>query len=364
MTSERTNGRTAWRRTVVVVALAALVAGACADDAGSPDTATAGVGEFEATSAYLSRVAGATEGLSYRMSMDMTIGFSGGGEDIDAGGTVMTGEVDGDLSNMTMDMSEMTGDLPGAASAGDLSQQIVTDGTTMYMRTSVFASTMLDNGASPADLGPIAPLAELDDEWGRVDLSQISLSQIAGASGGQSTDPRAYLEMAAAGTDVHELDAETIDGVETSGLGATITYGDMLDASGVGADEFRDQFSTMSGGIVGSEDGAEIYDTVMDEMFATPMPIEVWIDGDDRVRRIALDMNMAEIMAGVAEQLGEDPVDVGMSMTMSLDFSDYGDETIEIEIPETSTDVTEAFRALLDGGPLGGGASSQVVDGI
>ena len=89
------------------------------------------------------------------------------------------------------------------------------------------------------------------------------------------------------------------------------------------------------------------------------MPVEVWVDDDDRVRRIVLDLNMGDIMAGVAEQLGEDIGDFGVSMTMSMDFTDYGDESIEIEVPEASVDITDEYLALLEGGGLGAAAGGS-----
>jgi hypothetical protein len=362
MTTDRRVGRIGRRQAAVAATLMALVGGACADEADGPDAATgAEVGDFAATSEYLAGVAEATDGLSYRMSMDMTMAFSFEGEGSEVGGTLLTGEVDGDTSSMTMDMGELFGDVPGAGlPEGGLTMEMVTDGTTLYLRAPYFttmAEEMLAQGATRADLGPLGDLAALGDEWGSIDLAQISPSEVASAAGAQSTDPRAYLDMAARGTDVHELGDETIDGVDTRGLGATITYGDLIEAQGQDADDVREQMAAAAGAGAGpgGEEFAEIYDQLLEGMFAMDVPVEVWVDGDDRVRRIEVDLDMTGLMAGMAEAAGEDAGDAGMSAEMVMDFTDYGDESIDIDIPEASQDITDEYRALIDGGGLGSG---------
>ena len=371
-TATAASGGRPWRgvrRAGVAAALAAaLVGGACAQEADGPDAATGGdLGEFAATSEYLADVAEATEGLSYRMSMDMTMSVDAEGEGMEVGGRFMTGEVDGDLSAMTMDMGELFRDIADDAPAdeafpeafldADLTMEMVTDGTTLYLRApflEAMADLALDSGASRADLGPLGDLGSLGDEWGRIDLSQLSISEIASATGAQTTDPRAFLEMAARATDVQELGTDTIGGTEVRGLGATITYGDMIEAQGLDADDVRDQ---MAGG-AGTDDAEfdETFDAVLEAMFAAEMPVEVWVDDDDRVRRVAMDLNMTEIMAGVAELEGEDLGDFAMSMTMAMDFSDYGAESIEIDVPDDAVDITDEYLALIEGGGVGGPA--------
>ena len=55
-------------------------------------------------------MAEATDGLTYRMAMDMTMRFGADGESLEMGGPVMTGEVDGGVSAMTLDMGELLGE--------------------------------------------------------------------------------------------------------------------------------------------------------------------------------------------------------------------------------------------------------------
>lgn len=359
MRAPSTERRHPARRVAAVGSAAALlVVAACADEASPPDAATSDdVGEFAATNEYLAGVADATDGLTYRMSMDMTMDVSAEGETMEMGGELATGEVDGELSSTTIDMAELFDDagMPSGSLDGDLTMEMVTDGSTLYMRAPFFATmaeAALDEGATRADLGPLADLGALGDEWGRIDMSEVSPSQVASAAGGQSSDPRVFLDMAAQGSDVRELGTETIDGVEVRGLGATITYGDMIEAQGMDADDLREQMSA-GAGVGGDEEFAEVFDQVIEGMFAMEMPVEVWVDDDDRVRRITLDMNMTEILAGVAEQAGEDIGEGGMSISMVMDFTDYGDESIEIEVPTASVDITDEFLALQEQGGLG-----------
>ena len=226
-----------------------------------------------------------------------------------------------------------------------------------YFRT--MAEMMLDAGASRSDLGPLADLAELGDTWGRIDLSEVSPSEVASAAGAQTFDPRAFLDVAALGTDVRELGTATIDSVEVRGLGATVTYGDMLEAQGVDADDLLDQM-TSGAGVAGDDEFSEAFEQAMDAVMAADMPIEVWVDGDDRVRRISLALNMTEVMAGVAAAGGEDIRDTGMSGDVVMDFTDYGDDSIQIEIPTDAVDITDEFLALMEGGGLDSGAGSPL----
>lgn len=371
----RSNRRGVRRRSTVAAALTVtLVGGGCADAAGGPDAAIGGeVGEFAATPEYLAGVADATDGLNYRMSMDMTMIVEAEGESLDMGGTLMTGEVEGERSTMTLDMGELFGDMAAQAPAdeampeelldGDLTMEMVTDGSTLYMRAPFFTTMgemALDAGASRDDLGPLGDLAALGEQWGRIDLTEVSPSQVASAAGAQTSDPRAFLDVVTRGTDVHELGSETIDGVETRGLGATVTYGDMVEAQGMDADDVREQMSA-GAGASGDDELAETFDGVLEAMFAMEMPVEVWVDDDDRVRRITLDMNMTEVLGAAAEEAGEDLGDGGMSMAMVMDFSDYGDESIEVEIPTDSVDITDEYLALIDGGGLGAGTGGPAL---
>ena len=363
MTSTITRARR-WAAAAVGLVVA-LTGAACADRAGGPDVAAVGgdVGEFAATGEYLAGVARATDGLSYRLSVDATMRLQDDGDELEMGGSFMTGEVDGDLSSTTLDMAELFADVarqdPGDRAAAalldtDLTMEMVTDGTTLYLRAPLYASMAdlaLDGGASPDDLGPLADLAALGDGWGRVDMSRLSPSEVARAAGAQSPDPRSFLDMATNGTDVRDLGTETIDGVEARGLGATITYGDMLAAQDMDADDLRDSLGGTAG--AAGEAPEELWDEVIDRVVDMEMPLEVWVDDDDRVRRISLVMDLTETIEAAAEAAGEDLGEGGFAVTSVVDFSDYGDDTIEIEVPTDAVDVTDVYLDLIEGRGFG-----------
>ena len=111
------------RRALVATLAAAAVGGgpACATEAdlSGPDVDVVGGGEFAATSAYLTAVADGTDGLTYRISMDMAMRFTAQGESFQVGGTFATGEVDGDVSSMTMDFGEVFDELAAQVPAGE-----------------------------------------------------------------------------------------------------------------------------------------------------------------------------------------------------------------------------------------------------
>ena len=365
-TDRRRDGARGGRRraTGAAALVAVLVGGACAQEADGPDAAIGGdAGEFAASEQYLAGVAAATEGSSYRMSMDMTMVGEDAGGSFEVGGTFMTGEVDGDRTSMSMDMHELFADMadqfpadeapPDAFLDADLTMEVVTDGTTGYLRAPYFAALgemALDAGATRDDLGPLADIATLGDEWGSIDLAEVSPSQVANAAGGQTSDPRVFLDLMAEGTDVHDLGTEAIDGVETRGLGATITFAELLESQGTDVDDFRDDMVPE-----GVESVPDELDDALDAMLALEIPVQAWIDGDDRVRRVVLEMRMTELVERMAEAAGEQMEEGGLTMTMTMDFTDYGDDTIAIEVPTDAVDVTDEFRALVeDGGPAMG----------
>jgi hypothetical protein len=353
-----------WVVAVAASAAAAMAAVGCAREAGGPDVATgedapaedvvgADIGEFAATSEYLVDVADATEGQTYRVAVDVAMTMAGGAQGFNIDGTLMTGEVDGEMSHMALDMGvifdDMAGQLPAGEAPpaelldGDLSMEMITDGTTLYLRAPFFASLadMAAAEGASGGLGPMGDLAELGDSWGSIDLARVSPSAVASAAGAQSADPAAFLEFVRQADDVHELGTDTIDGEEVRGLGATLSYEDMLAAQGT------DIESQMS-----------LPDSAMGPLRALEVPIEVWIDGDDQVRRISISFDLSDMLGDVVSDPSAPSVAMDFATTMT--FSDYGDESIEIQVPDASVDLTDAFVELGELGGVGpaGAASS------
>lgn len=124
-------------------------------------------------------------------------------------------------------------------------------------------------------------------------------------------------------TDVEELGYDGIRGVAVTGLAAEVRYGDLLAAHGSGP-------------------------ASIEAMNDITVPVEVWVDRDGLVRRVSVEFGrdaMAEALGPEAD-LSSFPVNVAFT----LDLFDYGDESIDVELPADAIDVTDAFRKMLESG--------------
>ena len=346
-------GMTTMRRLVALGGAATLLlATACGgDDAdqadddvsgvemeGSESEASGSAGGFEASPGYLSKVVEESTGQSYRYEMTMSMEL--GGEPLDFGGPIATGEFDGTRNHMQMDMGlmfeaimgSMGGgeDLPGGMSMDDMNIEYVVDADAMYIRAPFFGAML---GGVPAgaagEMGEAGALLEafgsLGDGWGKVDIAamgDVAPGEAAGSlGGGQAYDPQVFLDMIRESESAEELGTDEIDGVPVSGIAASVDMGDMLEAQGMSPEEV--------GGAV-------------EDMAGLTFPMEVWIDADDLIRRIdyAFDEETLAELGGGADAAGMG----GISMTM--DFLDYGgDITVEVPSGDEVVDITEDFVA-------------------
>lgn len=349
------------RRTMTLALAGVVMATACASEADggltAPDAATTGgeLGAFAATPEYLHGVADATTGQSYRVEVDMTMQMSAPGEgSFDLGGQLMTGEVDGERSSVVMDLRSMMEEVaPGDLLTQDLTMTMVTDGEVLYLQAPYFralADMARSEGATTDDLGPLGAVADLgEDEWGRVELGELSLSEVAQTAGAQGASPEVFLEMAAQGTDVEDLGTEDVRGVQARGLGAVATYEQMLEAQGLDADDAREQFGLENGGGAADEEVARVYDALL----GLEVPLEVWVDDTGQVVRVTFGLDMGSMMDEL-EDIDPEADELEMQLDMTMDLFDHGDESIDIQMPSTSTDVTDEFLELMEGGGVGG----------
>lgn len=337
--------------TGVLALLAAVTAAGCGQ-ADNPDVSlgSAELGGFEATGEFLTGVADRSGREPFRVEMGLGMHIDVDGEGIDVDGTIMTAESDGarlamdvDTGALLDDMADMTGGLPREASGGDLTMQMVTDGTNVYLQTPIFAllgDELVDAGMPPSDLGPLEALVPLADDWGRIDaaaLGDVSAGEVAGVAGSQAGDPRDYLESLRGATDPSNLGDDEIRGVAVRGVGASITLGDMVAAQSLDPEDYLDQ---IAGGLPGApEADAEAFGAAMLDL---EIPVEVWVDEAGNVRRMTLDMDLRAIVAAVAP----DAVPLDVTMTITMDFFDVGDESIAVEVPTEWVDVTDAFVAV------------------
>jgi hypothetical protein len=342
----------------LAVASLAVIASACAQEADLADVTadvTTGDVDFEATPEFVSDAAERSTAEPYRLEMTLAMDLDFAGESFDFDAPMMSGEQDGELSHIRMDMGPLMKEIgelapPGEAfppdvSDADLTMEIVADRQVMYLRAPMYEA-LADMPGAAGQLGPMGDLAALGDAWGRVDLAELGdvlpLNDMASAAGGQAADPRALLDLVAGTDDVDELGDAEVRGVPVHGLAAQVTLGELLEASGLSAEEFMRS--------LGRQPAAA--EALMDSLTKAPMALEAWIDDDGYVRRMAYEFDLLAALAGVLpDQDLEGDGPSGFTYGVSMDFFDYGDDSIAIEFPDPdeAVDVTDSFLELYAG---------------
>jgi hypothetical protein len=329
-----------------------IAAGAgCAREAG-PDVVAARGPRVEASSEFLAAVSERSGAEPYRYEATITMGAGGAAGLMPIGS--ITGEVDGERVSARMDMSQLVADvadeLPSEVDAADPMLETVSDGESMYIRAPVLAAladAIWEAGAVPPGASFPPALTELDgDTWGRVDLDAVAGDiGASGMTGGQNTDPSAMLDLVAAADEPRELGGSRIRGVAVEGISATMTYGELVTGGGaVAEDELAEQFrEAMPEGPGSLVDDADL-DAMFEAMFATEVPLEVWVDEEGLVRQFVFEFDAGIMMTEVGEALDEpEPPPFVPTARMAMDFFDYGDDSIEIEIPAESVDITDQY---------------------
>jgi hypothetical protein len=323
-------------------AAGALILGAgCAQEsnndlvAGEQETAGASSG-FAATPEYIDHVVDTAEEQSYRYTLSFEFDMFGSNMD----GEIAQGSTNGEQSELTMDFgamfeqmgSELGEEVPPELAGDGMTMQQVVDGDTLYIRAPFFANMSEGLGVGDISGQPGGELfgvfADLGDGWGKVDVSALG-DILPGEAGqavtGQTMDPGVYLEMLRGADAVEELGSDEIDGVEVEGLAAEVSFEDLIAAAGT--------------------DPGTLGEALPGEMESVTFPLDVWVDGDDQVRRLTFNFD-AESLADIAGEDASDlPSEMGdFSMGMTVDFTDYGDD-ITVDVPRDATDITDEFVA-------------------
>lgn len=328
---------------------AALLLGAgCAQEA--DDSALVTATEFEASTGFLATVAEQSATTVHRFEMEISMVMSADAMSVDLTAPMGDGEHQGDRTSMVMDMAPMLEEMsrqlgepvPPEMSALDLTIEMAADGEVMYMRIPGMAAMFDQAGAEdvPAEMGP---LLELGDRWGRLDIAAVGESvgmadvqSVFGAT--QAGDPGIYLDLVAGADEARELGDDRVRGVPVHGLAADITLGDLFEEQGIDPEDYVAQFGGGAAGSPAAVAGA------LDAFLTGALPVEVWVDDDGYVRRLTIEMDLVEMLAGL--DLLDPPQE--LSVGTSMDFFDYGDESINIEMPDDWVDVTDAFLAVLE----------------
>ena len=172
----------------------------------------------------------------------------------------------------------------------------VQDGLTMYMSSPAF-STMLPSGK----------------RWMKIDVSEFGAEPLSGQV--ESVDAKAILDqLASVGDEPQTVGREKVRGVATTHYTATLD-------PGLQAEQLRESGNDLAADLLESQDQT-----------AT---VDVWIDGEGLVRRTS--MATAMQLTGTA----------GASMTMTMDFHDFG-AAPKISVP-AEVDTFDATSLALQG---------------
>lgn len=306
-------------------------------DTSADDEGAVGDGGVPAGVTLLRSAAAETTAVdSYRFEVRFEMYVAEGGTvlDIAPAEPLSVGAISGNRTWLSTDIGPIFDAIFDAAGSGsvtdllgdDLSMEVITEGTSMYLRAPLFAS-MAELGALPgAD-----DLVALGDAWGFVDLSATGLTaeELAGLTGAQTGASAEDLLalLGAVGGDVTDLGATEVRGVPTTRYRAEISLGAVLEAQSMSAGEIAALSATGIGNVT--------------------IPFDIDVDADGRVRRMEVVIDTSFI----ADLVGE-PVPAGTEARIStiVELYDFG-AAIDIVDPTTlgATDVTSSFLALANG---------------
>ncbi|MEM7094779.1 MAG: hypothetical protein AAF567_17375 [Actinomycetota bacterium] len=271
---------------------------------------------FEPTPEYLAFVAetsGDRQGLRFEQFIEMTTTFEE--EEFRIGSRTqpfVQGDAVGERVAMRVDFGGLAVEGVPAAEIDALGDvEIVSEGSTIYVRGGFIDEVLLGTGA-PA----------LNGAWAHLDLTS-TYGEFYDLFGGFGVDGAMNaVDFVDALDDVGEIlpgGASEVRGVPTEVVYANVDFADFLDASQIGAQEFGLPAGAFTG--------------------ALPVSLEVHIDADHRVRRIAYRLDLGALLTGeLGDLMGEE--DIEIAVWTQTDFFDY-DAVAPIELPVGSQDITE-----------------------
>lgn len=309
-----------------MLAAGLLLAACSGDDPEDGDRVDAGRPEgFAATADYLRTVAEASTSQPYRFTVQITSGGVGQAQ-LDAF-PLVSGAHDGTWLHQVVAVGRLLQELAPSDAARasvdvDAQTEIIANDEFVYVHTSPGARESLA-GSAIAPLNDV--LLDLGDAWGRIDLTRIDRGRVppqlaATLGAGQTIDPQLFLDLIAGADDVDDLPAERVHGRRMSGLGASVPLADLLAARGV------DTATAAAAGID-------------DDVADAAVRIEIRIDEAGDIARLSVDL-------GAALTKANPNANQATNLVNTIDFTDYGDPTIEITPPSSSTDITDAILAL------------------
>lgn len=278
------------RHVLVVCVVLALGLVACAGDGdtASPEERLANAADATADEG--------TAAFSMNVSTEMggdDDGEDGNGED---GGSAMSMSFSGEgVMDFEEEVGRMEMELPGMGMATE---------------------TVFDQGAVYTQ---IPSMAGTQEQWVRQGGDEQAHAP------GMDGDPAGMVEVVdAVEGDIEELGSETIRGTDVDGFGFTVAGSELAQ---------------------GGED-------VPEGMADADVPMEVWLDAEDRVRRMVMEIDMGSAVQSGTEGEAIDPMggDMPGVMTVTMEFYDFGTE-VDVEVPSDEDVVDpEDFQRQMEEG--------------
>lgn len=201
-----------------------------------------------------------------------------------------------------VDLAKGTGQLVSSAMGTDQKMTIVFAGDTIYEKL-------------PPQL---ARIMKVTTPWAKYSTSAVTGASADGAAPQGSSNPLQYLSTLQGVADkVTKVGSETIDGTATTHYRATVD----LDKAAAKSGDFKDAVTSLekTGG-------------------SKTMPVEVWIDGQGRLRRESSAMSL--------KMSGADGKPRTLSFKQTVDLSDYG-TPLNVTTPpaDQTTDITKQMTS-------------------
>lgn len=241
---------------------------------------------------------------------------------------MVTGSISGTSSTSRVDMSVLMGGLL-PVDDDELTMEMINIGQDVYIRAPYFAALAEMAGGNS---GPLGSLAELGEQWGYVDTATLAadagdLGAVLGTGAGSPVDM-----LAALGTTskTAPIGTETIHGVTSSGVRATVSLAAMMEAQSI---------------------DPSLVPTELSALGDLEIPVEVWLGDTGYITRMVFEMDIEAIAAAAGESGIPGDVDLdemsGLVTTMTMESFDFGAADIVIAAPKEFIDVTAAFGDLL-----------------
>lgn len=292
-------------------------------------------------------------------------------------------EVDGDLSSLGSDYKDLLPASMGVKGSADLDQTDpenikadialeldVADVLDKLMQTSLGDTMGSDAALGMNMIGSMLEninirmvdqmlYMELMGSWYEMDISDASSSSPVDLGSASSADTQCIQDKLVPSRmlkDIADKGKEKIDETDTTHITASLDSGAAVDLLAEVSKDCSDSEMTDSD-ITQAKD--------MLEQMVTKADIEVWIDGDDNIRKVSVNMEMD--MSAIADLAGSemDPQSAevlnGMTakVTMTLQMSKFGEE-VSVEAPKDALPLEDLLGAF---GGLGGGTDLGLGDG-